>query len=92
MTHTATLHFDPQLDITDAEIVARWFLRNGGGENWRTRLMADLPLVYARVYPGVDRDAILERVAAGLDAVRQEQAEAFAALADKHVAATGAEA
>jgi hypothetical protein len=48
--------------------------------------------VYARVYPGVDRDAILERVAAGLDAVRQEQAEAFAALADKHVAATGAEA
>jgi hypothetical protein len=51
--------------------------------------MADLPTVYARVYPGVDPGAILARVREALEHIAQDQAEAFALAADKHIASTG---
>lgn len=85
------LHISPQLSIGDAERVAAWFLHHGGSEDWRGRLMADMPLVYARVYPGVDPEAILRNVRAALERIQQEQADAFAALADKHLAYAGRE-
>jgi hypothetical protein len=85
------LHTSPQLSIGDAERVAAWFLHRGGSDNWRAELMADMPLVYARVYPGVDPEAILRNVRAALERTQQEQADAFAALADKHLAYAGRE-
>jgi hypothetical protein len=83
---TPILRVDPQLSIGDAERVAAWFLHGGHGDNWRADLMADMPLVYARVYPGVDPEAILRNVRAGLERIAREQAEMFAARADKHLA------
>jgi hypothetical protein len=50
-----------------------------------------MPLVYARVYPGVDPEAILRNVRAALDRIAQDQADAFAAAADKHLAYAGRE-
>ena len=88
---TPILRVSPQLSISNAERVAAWFLHHGASENWRARLMADMPLVYAEVYPGVDPEAILRYVRAGLERIQQEQAEAFAALADKHLAYAGRE-
>jgi hypothetical protein len=85
------MRVSPQLSIRDAERVAEWFLYHGGDDNWRGRLMADMPLVYARVYPGVDPEAILRNVRAALARIAQEQASAFAALADKHLAYAGRE-
>lgn len=86
---TPILHVSPQLGIADAERVAAWFLHRGGGDNWRADLMADMPLVYARVYPGVDPEAILRNVRDALYRIEQEQAEMFAAEADKHAAYAG---
>jgi hypothetical protein len=85
------LHVSPQLSIGDAERVAAWFLHRGSSDNWRAELMADQPLLYARVYPGVDPEAILRNVRAGLNRIAQEQADAFAAAADKHLAYAGRE-
>jgi hypothetical protein len=85
------LHDSPQLSIGDAERVAAWFLHGGHGDNWRAELMADLPTVYARVYPGVDPEAILRNVRAALEQIAQDQADAFAARADKHLAYAGRE-
>ena len=85
------LHVSPQLSIGDAERVAAWFLHRSGGDNWRAELMADQPLLYARVYPGVDPEAIMRNVRAGLERIGQEQAEMFAAEADKHAAFAGRE-
>jgi hypothetical protein len=89
VTGTPILRTSPQLSIGDAERVAAWFLHGGHGDNWRAELMADMPLVYARVYPGVDPEAILRNVRAALERIQQEQADAFAALADKHLAYAG---
>lgn len=85
------LTVSPQLSISDAERVAAWFLRHGSDENWRARMMADMPLVYARVYPGTDPEAILRSVRLALNQVAQEQADAFTALAGKHLAYAGRE-
>ena len=91
VTSTPIMTVSPQLPIGDAERVAAWFLYHGGDPDWRFRLMADQPLLYARVFPGVDPEAILRSVRAGLKRVAQEQADAFAALADKHLAYAGRE-
>jgi hypothetical protein len=85
------LNIRPQLSIHNAERVAEWFLYHGSDPDWRGRLMADLPLVYAEMFPGVDPEAIMRNVRAGLERIAQEQAEAFAALADKHLAYAGRE-
>lgn len=87
-SHPTILRTCPQLSIGDAETLAVWFLKHAGPE-LRARLMGDLPLVYARVYPGVDPDAILRNVRAGIAGIQQSQAEAFAAKADEHLARTG---
>lgn len=85
------LTVSPQLSIGDAERVAAWFLHRGSGDNWRAELMADMPLVYARVYPGVDPEAILRNVRAALEKIAQDQTDSFATLADKHLAYAGRE-
>jgi hypothetical protein len=82
------LRVAPQLSIGDAETLAAWFLHKAGPE-LRAALMADQPQVYARVYPGVDPAAILRNVAAGIAAVQQEQASAFAAKADEYIERAG---
>jgi hypothetical protein len=79
-----TLRTSPQLSIGDAEELATWFLHKMGTE-LRARLMAERPVLYARVYPSVNPDAIMRNVTAGLARVQQSQAEAFAAAADRHL-------
>jgi len=90
ITSKPILHVSPQLSIGDAERVAAWCLYRLGPD-LRAELMADQPQLYARVFPGVDPDAILRNVRAGLERIAQEQAEAFTALADKHAAYAGRE-
>jgi hypothetical protein len=85
---TPIMHVSPQLPIGDAERVAEWCLRHLGPEQ-RGQMMADMPTVYARVFPGVDPEAILRNVRAALARIAQEQADAFAAVADKHLAYAG---
>lgn len=82
-SHPTILRTCPQLSIGDAETLAVWFLKHAGPE-LRARLMGDLPLAYARTYPGVDPDVILRNVRIGIDRVRDSQSQAFAELAAKH--------
>jgi len=52
---------DAKLSISDADCVARWFLYRAGPDE-RRLLMADMPQVYARMFPGVSRELITEQV------------------------------
>lgn len=74
------LHLAPQLSIGDAETLAAWFLYHMDMD-LRHRLMASLPTVYARVYPGVDPDAIMSAVRAEIAGIQRDQTGAFAAMA-----------
>jgi hypothetical protein len=47
----------PNLDARDTEVLAEWFLYHMTMEQ-RWALMADHPLVYSRMFPGVPADRI----------------------------------
>lgn len=51
------------LSLPDAEVVARYFLHHLGQDE-RRLLMAELPLVYARMYPGVSAEILAGQVTA----------------------------
>ena len=72
----------PVLSNADADRLARWFLYHMSLEQ-RGRLMAELLMVYARVFPGVDLDAIMRAVQTSLVATRRQQREEFAAAASE---------
>lgn len=57
------------LSPPDAEVVARYFLYHLGQDE-RRLLMADLPLVYARMYPGVSAEILAGQVSAMIDLQR----------------------
>lgn len=50
----------------ELEDLVRWFTTNMSQET-RIRLMGEMPVHYALLYPGVDRDAIVSRVRLALD-------------------------
>lgn len=56
-----------RLGIGDAEELAEWFLNLMPMEQ-RRKLMAERPLLYNRVFPGVKAGTILTHVADALDA------------------------
>jgi hypothetical protein len=66
----------------DAEELAEFFIRHMPMD-LRRRLMAERPLLYARVFPAVKPAILLARVAHGLAGVNESQAEAHAAHADQ---------
>lgn len=51
-----------QLSIRDAEVLAEWFLHNMSMEQ-RHQLMAELPVIYHHLYPGVPASTIASAVA-----------------------------
>lgn len=57
------------LHAADAEVIARYFLYHLGADE-RRLLMADLPMVYARMYPGVTTERITGNVASGIALTR----------------------
>jgi len=59
-----------KLNIADADRVARWFLYRAGPDE-RGALMADMPLVYARMYPDVGPAVIVGNVIRTIEAARQ---------------------
>jgi hypothetical protein len=61
-----------ELGHNDLERLVDWFTYSMPMDQ-RHRLMADMPLVYARLFPGVRPAAVTEEVAVGIEAVREEQ-------------------
>jgi hypothetical protein len=70
------------LAIGDASELAEWFIYHMPMD-LRRRLMAERPLLYARVFPGINPAVLLERVARGLADAAEVQAATRACDADE---------
>ena len=58
--------------IRDMEEVAEWLLYHMSMEQ-RGALMAERPLLYARLFPGVSAEAILDVVSSGIQALPRRE-------------------
>jgi hypothetical protein len=58
---------DGKLNWSELETVVGWFLYRMA-QDQRGRLMAELPQLYGKMFPGVSSEAITDRVRAALDA------------------------
>lgn len=70
-----------RLSTHELETAVRWFTYHMPSEQ-RGRLMAEMPVLYAKLFPGVSPKAVLERVAAGLEGVREDQRDRRATQID----------
>lgn len=58
------------LDIHDTEVLAEWFMYHLSMEQ-RTELVAELPLIYSRMFPTVPPSRILSFVEAAIKSERK---------------------
>jgi len=79
----------PKLTETELADLVAWFTYRMD-QDTRGDLMAERPLQYAKLYPGVDPAAILRNVSRGVQHVANAQAEEHAVQADTYLARTKA--
>jgi len=75
-----------ELGQNDLERLVEWFTYSMPMDQ-RHRLMAEMPVLYAKLFPGVRPSAVTAEVAVGIERVREEQRTKRAAQLDGMLAA-----